>query len=164
MPFCSRIGVAISLTLSIVNARAIGLQKWTSALVAKATLAQLGLEEEGDLERRRRALVRHRGDPDDDLAAVERVESAAQPGGRLGAVEVVGLGLEVLDRLGQDARAGGQDELRVGQALAVGELDELSGLVDPGDLTDDERRRACRAAIAPAARALRPARRPWRCT
>ena len=41
------------------------------ALLPQAPFAQLGLDEEGDLERRRRALVGHAGDADDDAAAVE---------------------------------------------------------------------------------------------
>ena len=89
------------------------------ALLAQAALAELGLDEEGDLERRRRALVGHPGDADDDPAAGERVERGAQPGGGLGGVEVMGLGVEVLDRLGHDARAGREDELVVAERQAV---------------------------------------------
>ena len=72
--------MAISLTLSMVKARPMGEQKWSSRLLAQAALAQLGLDEEGDLERCRRALVGHAGDADDDPAARERVERRAQPG------------------------------------------------------------------------------------
>ena len=69
-----------------MNARPIGEQKWISVLLAQAALAQLGLDEEGDLERRRRALVGHAGDADDDPPAGERVERLAQPRGAASAV------------------------------------------------------------------------------
>ena len=104
------------------------------ALLAQAALAELGLDEERDLERRRRALVGHAGDGDDDPAALERVERLAQLERGLGRVEVLGLGVEVLDRLGQDARAGGQDEVVVAEPLAVLEMDGLRRLVDLLDL------------------------------
>ena len=53
--------------------------------------------------------------------------------GGLGAVEVVRLVVEVLDRLGHDARAGREHQLVVAQALAVGQVDGLGRLVDPLD-------------------------------
>ncbi len=71
-------------------------------------------------------------------AALERVERLAQLQRGLGGVEVVGLGVEVLDRLGHDARAGGQHQLVVAEPLAVRELDGLRRLVDLLDLADDE--------------------------
>ena len=141
IPFSARIGVAISLTVSIVKARPIGEQKWISRLVAQLALAQLGLDEERDLERRRRALVGHAGDRDDDPAAGERVERLAKLERRLGGVEVMGLGVEVLDLLGHDPGAGGEDELVVLEAHPVRELDELARLVHANDLADDERTR-----------------------
>jgi hypothetical protein len=51
---------------------------------------------------------------------------------------VVRLGLEVLDRLRHDARPRGEDQVVVGDRHAVGQDDGLRGLVDPGDLADDE--------------------------
>ena len=128
MPFSSRIGVAISDTLSMVNARPIGEQKCISDRVAQAPLAELRLDEEGDLERRRRALVGHAGDADHDPAAGERVQGRSELGGGLGGVEVMGLGLEVLDRLGHDARARSRDEVVVAERHAVGQVTELAGV------------------------------------
>ena len=78
MPFSARIGVAISETLSIVKARPIGEQKSIVDALAEAALAQLRLDQERDLERRRRALVGHAGDADDDPPTVEPVERRAQ--------------------------------------------------------------------------------------
>ncbi len=97
---------------------------------AQPALAQLGLDQKRDLQRGRWALVRHARDADHDPAAGERVERLAQLERRLGGVEVLRLGLEVLDRLGHDARAGGEHEVVVGEALAIGEVDEASLLVD----------------------------------
>jgi hypothetical protein len=71
-------------------------------LLAEAAIAELGLDEERDLERRRRALVRDARDADDDPAAGEGVERLAQLRGGLGRVEVVRLLAEVLDLLGED--------------------------------------------------------------
>ena len=122
-----------------MNARPIGEQKSIEVAAAQVAVAQLGLDEECDLERRRRTLVGHPGDADDDPAAVEPVEGRAQPGGSLGGVEVVGLGLEVLDRLGHDARAGRQHQMVVAERQAVGQGDDPPDLVDAVDLADDER-------------------------
>ena len=121
-----------------MNARPIGEQKWTSLSVAQATLAQLALDEERHLERRRRALVGHPGDRHDDPPAREGVEGAPELERRFGAVEVLGLGVEVLDRLGHDPRTGRQHEVVVAEALAVLEMDGLGRLVDLLDLTDDQ--------------------------
>ena len=127
-------------TLSIVNARPIGEQKCSSARLAQAALAKLGLDQEGDLERRRRALVGHARDPDDDPAAGEGVERLAELECRLGGVEVLRLGVEVLDRLGHDARAGGQDQVVVGErARRPASWTSASLLVDRCDLPDHER-------------------------
>ena len=78
MPFSARIGVTISLTVSMVKARPMGEQKCDRRLVAQVPLSQLGLDQEGHLQRRRRALVGHAGDADDDPSAGERVERVAQ--------------------------------------------------------------------------------------
>ena len=53
-------------------------------------------------------------------------------------VEVMGLGVEVLDRLGHDPRPGREDEVVVAESLAVRELDGLRRLVDLLDLADHE--------------------------
>ena len=44
----------------------------------------------------------------------------------------------MLDLIGGDATAARQDELVVAEALAVRQLHEPAGLVDPGHLADDE--------------------------
>ncbi len=90
-------------------------------LIAKAALAQLVLDEERDLERRRRAFVRHPGDTDDDPPAGEPIERRTELGRCLSRVEVVSLGLEVLDRLGHDAGASGDHEVVILQLQAVGQ-------------------------------------------
>ena len=54
-------------------------------------------------------------------------------------VEVVGLGVEVFDRLGHDPRAGREDQLVVAERQAVGQRHDLSCLVEPGDLADHQR-------------------------
>ena len=138
MPRSARIGVAISETDSIVNARPMGLQKWISRPLAQAAPPQLVLDQEGNLQRRGRALVGHRRDADDDPSAGERVERGPQSLRRIGSVEVMRLGLEVLDRLGQDARARSEHELVVVQAASVFQLDQLARLVDPLHATDFE--------------------------
>ena len=56
----------------------------------------------------------------------------------LGGIEVVGLRVEVLDRLGHDAGAGRNDEPVVGETLAVQVEDRLRRLVDPLHLADYE--------------------------
>ena len=56
------------------------------ALVAQATLAQLALDQERHLERRRRALVGHPGDADHDPTAREGVEGAGGAWPRASAV------------------------------------------------------------------------------
>ena len=61
----------------MVNARPMGEQKSSSLAVAEAALPELGLDQERHLERRRRALVGHAGDADDDAAAGEGVERPA---------------------------------------------------------------------------------------
>ena len=85
------------------------------APIAQATLAQLALDEERHLERRRWTLVGHPGDRDDDPPAGEGVEGVAELERRFGAVEVLGLGVEVLDRLRDDPRTGRQHEVVVGR-------------------------------------------------
>ena len=97
------------------------------APLTKASLAQLGLDQERDLERRRRALVRHPGDADHDPPAVECVERTSKLQRGLGGVEVMGLGLEVRDRLGHDPAAGRDHEVLVGEPLTVRQLDGLRG-------------------------------------
>ena len=54
-------------------------------------------------------------------------------------VEVVSLGVEELDRLRDDPRAGRDDQLVVGEREAVGQCHELPGFVDPLNFSDDER-------------------------
>ena len=95
------------------------------ALLAQAAPPQLVLDQERHLQRRGRALVGHRRDADDDPPAGERVERGPQPLRCIGPVEVMRLGLEVLDRLGQDAGARCEDELVVVQAATVLQLDQL---------------------------------------
>ena len=68
--------------------------------------------------------------------AIERLAECER---RLGRVEVMGLGREVLDGLGDDARPGGDHEEVVVQVLASCQVDELSPLVDPNHLADDQR-------------------------
>ena len=51
----------------------------------------------------------------------------------------MGFSHEVLDRFGDDARARRQDQLRVRQCPAVGQMDRRLAFVHPLDLTDDER-------------------------
>jgi hypothetical protein len=131
-------GVAMSDTLSIVNARPIGEQKWTSLWSRRPRWAQLALNEERHLERRRRALVWHPGDRHDDPPTRESVEGAPELERRFGGVEVLGLGVEVLDRLGDDPRTGRQHEVVVRELLAVLEMDGLARLVDLLDLSDDQ--------------------------
>ena len=53
-------------------------------------------------------------------------------------MEVVGLGVEVLDRLGHDPRPRRNDELVIFERQAVREDNGLRRLVDPLDLPDDE--------------------------
>ena len=103
MPFAARIGVAMSDTDSIVNARLIGDRKVISRPVAEASLAQLGLHQERHLKRGGRALVRDARDADDDPAAPERVKGLPQPDRCVRRVEVVSLAAEVLDLLGHDS-------------------------------------------------------------
>ena len=77
----------------------------------------------------------------------KRVERRAQASRGLGRVEVVRLGVEVLDRLGHDARAGRQDEVVVAERA-----DRRPGcttwrrLVDPRRPRRRRASRACRAA------------------
>jgi hypothetical protein len=52
---------------------------------------------------------------------------------------VVGLGREVLDRLGKDPGARREDEVVIGESLAISELDQPPGFVDPLDLPDHQR-------------------------
>ncbi len=106
--------------------------------LAQTALAQLCLDQESDLERRGRAFVGHPGDADDDPTALEGVERAAQPAGRLGRVEMMRFRFEVLDLLGHDARAGGKHELLVAKRLAGVELDRRCRLVDPDGLANDQ--------------------------
>ena len=58
--------------------------------------------------------------------------------GGLGAVEVVGLGVEMLDRLGHDPRPGGEHELVVARAAGRRRARRSAPLVDALDLADDE--------------------------
>ena len=50
----------------------------------------------------------------------------------------MGLGIEVLDQLGHDARAGGQDELVVEQEPAVDQFDRRGLLIDALDCARDK--------------------------
>jgi hypothetical protein len=108
------------------------------ARVPQAALAQLGLDEEGHLERRRRALVGHRRDADDDLAALEGVEGVAELERRGCRVEVLGLGVEVLDRLGDDPAARREDQVVVRQDGTAGQHDGAGGLVDSRGRVDNQ--------------------------
>ena len=134
MPFAARIGVAMSDTDSIVNARLIGDRKVISVAVAQPPLAQLGLDQERHLERGGRALVGDARDADDDPAAPERVEGLPQPDRRIRRVEVVSLAAEMLDLLGHDPGPRGDDQLVVAQDAALGERDGLRRRIDPGDV------------------------------
>ena len=139
IPFSARIGVAISDTLSIVNARPMGEQKWTSDASRRPRLPQLGLDQEGDLERRRRALVGHPGDADHDPAAGERVERRAEPQRGVDTVEVVGLLVEVRDLLGHgSAQPVADEEVVIADRVAGLEEDRARRRVDAGRAGDDE--------------------------
>ena len=92
--------------------------------VADAALAQVPVGEEGELERRDRALDRHVDEVHDEAAAVEALERPSQ---RLGAFRVVegehalvpaGTG-QALGLLGLQAHAGGDHEHVVGEHGAV---------------------------------------------
>ena len=108
------------------------------ALVAQSALTKLGFDQEADLERCRRTLVGHARDRDNDLAPAEGVKGFAQLLRCCGAVEVMRLRVEVFDELGQDARAGCQNELVVAQRLATGQQHALVLFVHLDDLVDDE--------------------------
>jgi len=51
---------------------------------------------------------------------------------------VLGLRIEVGDRLGHDARAGGKNEVVVAESLAAREMDGAGRLVDLLDRPDDQ--------------------------
>ena len=109
------------------------------ALFPQPALAKLRLDQECDLERRGRALVRHAGDADDDPTTGERVESAAELECGFSRVEVVRLRVEMLDLLRHDARPGGEDEIVVDDRQAIGQKHALGALIDPIHVADDER-------------------------
>ena len=104
------------------------------ALLAQSPLAELRLDQEGNLQRCRRALVWHPGDADHDPAPSERVEGVAQLEGRRRGVEVVCLLVEVLDLLGDDPRTGRDHELVVADGAAVVHLHLALRLVDADGL------------------------------
>ncbi len=103
-----------------------------------APFTELRFDEEGHLQRRRWALVRHPGDADDDAATIEGVQCAAKPCGRFGGVEVIRLGREVVDVVRDDPGPRREHQVVIGDPLAVHEMDHPCRLVDRCDLADDE--------------------------
>ena len=71
-------------------------------------------------------------------AAIEPVQRRAESLGPLGRIEMVGFGVEVLDRLRHDPRPCRQDELVVTQWESIGQGDDPLRLVDALDLADDQ--------------------------
>ena len=130
----------------------------SSRAVADAALAELRLDEERDLERRRRALVGHPGDADDDPAAAERVERRAQR--RPPPRRCRSGGPRCRSARSPRARCASRSPgpaASYAERQAVGQShDRRVAFVDAGDLADDERdplveQRALRAAQSPAA-------------
>src|SRR4029079_3240462 len=95
-------------------------------------------DQERHFEGRRRALVWHRGDADDDPAAREGVERVAKLESRLRGVEVMRLLGEKWDLVRGDSRSGRQHEVVVRDDRAALEDDRAGGHVDSDRSINDE--------------------------
>ncbi len=104
-------------------------------LVADATLGEVPVGQEAELERRDRALDRHVDDVDDEATPVEGGQRRAESGGTLGRVEgeralhPAGAG-KALGLLGHHPRARRDDQHVVVERVAVGEVDGVGVDVD----------------------------------